>query len=115
MKKFLQGVAKVAKAIWKPVAIVGGILAAVFIGTEVVRGIRASFGTVVKQANWMPVPGDKSKIAIVDTAGKAQTVTLPTDANGKQITSDQVAAAGLGSTGKWTVQLKAENVFGSTP
>ncbi len=115
MKTFFQKFWDIVKKVWKPIAIVAGALFAGLLGIEAIRGIKASLGSVSTHKNWVAVPNDPTKIAVVDTSGHAQTIQLPKSAKGKQLTSSDVRAAGLSAAGKWTVEVKGESVFGGAP
>jgi len=102
----------ILKIIGKWVLIAAGailLLLGIKKGVAVVEGL---FGKVQQPKNWTPVPNDPTEVAVTTDAGTTQIVQLPKDATGKQVTSDKVAAVGLDAKSSWTVETKAENVFG---
>ena len=105
MKKIWAVVVKIAKAVWKPLLVILGILGLVAIGREAVTLIQ---GPVATPKNWTPDPSDPSKIIIAHPDGSLQSVKLPSDAKGKQVVASQVAAVGANERGGWSVSVKSE-------
>lgn len=101
------------KVLLKVLVGIGAILGAIFLGKKIVQGVESIFGIVQKPSNWEPVPGDPTKVIVAAPDGSSKVVALPVNpTTKKQVTSDNVAAVGLSNAGQWTVQTKAENVFG---
>ncbi len=82
---------------------IAAAVAAAFFGYKF---LRVQLAKVIEKRFWRKVPGDNTQIEIWGPSGEYKTVKLPMDGEGKQVTIDQVVAAGFSAKGVVSVEIE---------